>query len=77
MMAAVADGVRQAIIELVANDQGSSLSLLNAVQRGVQDGIWTLATSTTATPCANFYAALSVGVEAAVIKLRATERTES
>ena len=76
MMTAVADGIRQAIIELVANDQGSSLSLLDAVQCGVQDGIWTLATSATTTPCADFYAALG-GVEAAMIKLKATERTES
>jgi hypothetical protein len=35
------NGVRQAIIELVANDQGPSISLLDAVQRGIQDGIWT------------------------------------
>jgi hypothetical protein len=76
MMAAVADGARQAIIELVANDQGPSFSLLDAVQRGIQDGIWTLATSATTTPCADFYAAISAGVEAAVIKLKATERTE-
>jgi hypothetical protein len=73
LLEAVTLGVRQGICDL-----GSSWGRFDiphelfyeAIREGVRDAIWQQATSATQMPCADFYAALSDGVEAALRGLK-------
>jgi hypothetical protein len=73
LLEAVTLGVRHGICDL-----GSSWGRFDiphelfyeAIRHGARDAIWQLATHAAQTPCADFYAAVSDGVEAALRDLK-------
>lgn len=71
MMEAVSEGVRRAIVELNEgeNQFNPPKSVYDAIQRGMYDAIWSVATNATGAPCADFYDFIKDGVKEAVEQL--------
>ena len=77
MMQAVADGVRQAFIDLGSNWGRLDIPheiVHDAIRQGVHDAVWQMITNATHAPCADFYEMVKEGVENAIRRERDDQR---
>ena len=73
MMEAVAEGVRQALVEIARDRERFDAPhelLYNAIRQGTKDAIWAVATNATDMPCSDFYQTIKEGVSEAMQQLR-------
>ena len=72
MYDAFRSGVKEAILEIVP-DYDSSKGFFEAVEQGVSNAIWKIATNATDMPCNDFYDSIKEGVEKAHQKMNCND----
>ncbi len=73
MMAAITEGVRLAFEDLMDPGRDSGFK---CIQDGVERAMWQLMTNATSAPCADFYASIKEGTEAALVRVAPALRDE-